>query len=165
MRGNLEVSFIGADGYDEICDFVDVVVTFFTKDEKYKDFFTAINEAVSNALSYGKEGPEKTKVLLQFRTTGKWLAVKVVSDSKPFDVERYRRKMIESSKTMEGHWAEHLKGAEHGRGIWLMLTGAKKVIYNASGNLVILITRIPAEEAQYFGKELLTKIAIIKART
>lgn len=154
LRMNL--TFHGVDGFEEYRPIVHSLVG--KVGDQMNQFIYAINEAICNALCYGDGGFEVSKVKVRIRCNSKFIIAKVSSSSPGFDVHTY----INNLGNDYPDWCKALRKKNRGRGIWIMLTGSEKVIFNSNGNDVILVSRISAECPDSEERELLSKIAIRK---
>jgi len=159
-RTNWEVSFKGEDGFRFNRLSIRSLIESLTQDTEEMNLYFGINEAVCNALLYGKAGPNRTEVKISIWVDKGYMAVRIFSESKGFNVRSYREKMLDMAKEMDGDWAVALRESIRGRGLWMMLTGADKVIYNEFGNEVMLVTKIPVVSVERRGKSIVSKLFI-----
>lgn len=106
------------------------------------DYYIAINEAVCNAVRYGINGVENTKVRVIVSIRNSFLKVKVESESKEFDVFAFRERLKNiPDQTMD--WRKLFKNTLSGRGIWLMLSGTDHIVWVEKENAISLYLRKP----------------------
>ncbi len=109
-------------------------------------YFIAVDEAVTNALHYGKQGADAEKVVVEVRLTESDITTVVLSDSRPFDVLLFRDKMrriAENPQLAEMPWGEYTSCTQRSRGYWLMLQACEYLYLDVSGKRVSLVQRIP----------------------
>ncbi|MGL5515068.1 MAG: ATP-binding protein [Sporomusa sp.] len=141
MKLRISVTFRGIDGFEKYRPNVEIILCNLEQSGLSK-FRLAINEAICNALRYGNGGIDDSIVRLNIRYHEQFIVAKISSDSPGFAVREYIEKL---SIIDPQEWWEHLKTKNRGRGLWLMVTGSQKVIFNAAGNQVILAMRINGE--------------------
>lgn len=155
MKLCMDVTFFGADGFEKYRPNVEIILSSLERTNLIK-FRLAINEAICNALRYGSGGVHDAKVRVIIRYNGNYVLAKIISTSNGFDVSHY----VEGLQHIDCHdWWTALKGKNRGRGIWIMLSGSEKVIFNAAGNEVILATKLHKDSAQ---GNLLSKVVVLK---
>lgn len=136
MKVCLNITFVGVDGFERYRPLMESVISTVSRASLLK-FTFAINEAVCNALRYGHGGLDEAKVQLKIKFNDRFIVAKIGSDSEGFDVEDYVNQLNQSD-----NWWEALKKEKRGRGLWIMLTGSKKVIYNSNGCEVMLVEKL-----------------------
>lgn len=151
---NLEMLFKGFDGFEKYQSVMDLVVKNVSQVGSIR-FLLAVNEAICNALRYSDEGPDLSKVKVRFRCNERALIVNVRSDNHGFDVSTYLER-LRNINNPNDCWSK-LKNQTRGRGIWIMATGSKKVIFNKSGNEITLINYLSDNDQDV---NLLSKISI-----
>jgi anti-sigma regulatory factor (Ser/Thr protein kinase) len=156
----MNLTFFGVDGFEKYRPMVHSLLNN-VSDKNLVQFTLAINEAICNALRYGDGGVDISKVKVRLRCNSRFVIVKVSSSSPGFDIHTYIKSLDKSLEDDSPDWWEALKNKSHGRGIWIMLTGSEKVIFNNNGNDVILVSKIK-DSAALENRELLSKITIRK---
>lgn len=156
MNIYMNLTFIGVDGFEKYRPIVDVLLKNLSE-KSLINFTMAINEAICNALRYGDGGLDLSKVKLKFRYNGKHIIAKISSNSPGFDIQTY----IHSFDENTSDWWTSIKNRNHGRGLWIMLSGSKKVIFSSDGNEVTLVTEIADTESIEEGN-LLSKVYVRK---
>lgn len=151
----MNVVFNGVDGFEKYRPNVEIILCSVDKSSLIK-FRLAINEAICNALRYGKEGIENTQVHLNIRYSGNFIVAKISSQSNGFDVQKHLNKL---SGVDQQDWWDYLKAENRGRGLWIMLSGSQKVIYNASGSQVILAMKMNRQDHNQ--RKLLSKVFVL----
>ena len=154
MRLCMNVLFNGVDGFEKYRPNVEIILCSVDKSSLI-NFRLAINEAICNALRYGSGGIEQAQVRLSIRYSGNFILAKISSENNGFNVREHVEKLSEADQQ---DWWDYLKSKNRGRGLWIMLSGSQKVIYNASGNQVILATKINHQEPE---KKLLSKVHVL----
>lgn len=160
MKIGMDYTFYGVDGFEGFRPMIEVIFSSISRTSLIA-FTLAVNEAVCNALRYGKDGIDLSKVILNVRYNGKHIIAKITSDSAGFDVANY----IRGLECQSGLWWECLRKKNRGRGLWIMLTGSKRVIYNATGDTVFLIFNTQEKTStlsQDRNETLLAKIKVLK---
>lgn len=160
MTAKIQFKFEGVEGYEDYRDIVKSITSSITQDYYNTAYYIAINEAVCNALLYGKKGPVETIVNIDIRINQRVIITKVHSDSKEFDVLKHQTNLIKMSESTE-KWFDFLKFASSGRGTWMMLAAVEKIIYGRFGNDVVLISKLPYSfDRKNEAKELVKNIKI-----
>lgn len=126
----------------------------------------AINEAVCNAVRYGKSGPESTRINITL-SVNKLLdknlfTLSIKSDTKKFDISKQYKKMAKDALKKE-YWYENTQNDISGRGLWMMLIGVDLLTYSSDSNEVVLLKVIPTHNCNYVEKtarELLTRFVV-----
>lgn len=109
-------------------------------------YFIAVDEAIINALRYGKQGARLEPVVVEVRLTESDITTVVSSDSRPFDVLFFRdklRRIAENPQLAEMSWGEYTSYMQRSRGYWLMLQACEYLYLDISGKRVSLVQRIP----------------------
>lgn len=122
---SINIQFQGVDGFEYYRSIIGELM------DGNVRFQMGLAEAICNAIQYGRGGPDQARVCITLRKTGKRLMAKVVSDSAGFDVQE---------KIRELQPLEALRHKNCGRGIGMMFLSADRVLFNAIGNEVILVT-------------------------
>lgn len=156
MQVDMKFAFLGIDGFENYRPVMEIVLSGLSGINKTSliAFTLAINEAVCNALRYGRNGLEAAQVKLNVFYDGKFLTAQVVSDNDGFDVKGYL-----NSLSINDDWWKSLRRKSRGRGLWLMMCGSQKVIFNECGNVVTLILDISEKELKN-DKDLLARVVI-----
>lgn len=136
MEVNVEVAFQGVDACDDCRPIIDDLLNRVCKGD-FMGFRLAINEAIVNVFTHGKEKYD-TKGTVSIRYKKRYLCISVWGESNGFDVAAH----LERLKEMEDDWQERLKSEVHGRGIWMMLLGCDRVIFNKDGTKVSLLVKV-----------------------
>lgn len=100
-------------------------------------FTLALNEAVSNAISYGYGGYHNAKAKIVLKRRGHKLYARVVSDNNGFNVLDQITKV--NNKLENNEWD---LDDTRGRGLPLMATFSSHVRFNNSGNQVLLVLNL-----------------------
>lgn len=159
MKIGMDYTFYGVDGFECFQPIIEKILSSISQASLVK-FTWAVNEAICNALRYGKDGIDESKVNFTVRYNGRFLIAKVISNSGGFDVSGYLRDL----SSQKGLWWECLKNKNRGRGLWIMLNGTKRVIFNDTGDTVYLVFN--TQEQNFLANEeneyLLSKIKVLK---
>ena len=139
-------TFRGAEEYDT--KIFPVLESFFTDvladpEGRYQ---IAVDEAILNALRYGKQGYDSEKVDVEIRLTESDITTVIISDSRLFDVSSFRanlRRLAANPQLANMRWGEYTAYLQRSRGYWLMLQFSEYVYLAASGKRVSLVSRIP----------------------
>jgi anti-sigma regulatory factor (Ser/Thr protein kinase) len=134
MKIGMNFEFLGVDGFEKYRPMVEIILSSISKTSLIT-FTLGVNEAICNALRYGSEGFDMSQVKLHVRYNGTFLIAQVCSSNAGFDVRSYLASLHDST----AEWWKDLRKRKRGRGLWLMLSGSQRVIFNASGNKVILV--------------------------
>lgn len=139
MRQLFLYHFIGCNGFAAV--YSQIVGILSTKlpaqDAEAVEF--ALNEAVSNALRYGPRGAGEAAVTVKMRFFPNRLVLRIKDQGQGFPAVE---KMQEVQKKMLGDIFAEMITSSQGRGIIIMLSVVDRVLYNSSGNEVMLIKRI-----------------------
>lgn len=154
MRMCMNVSFNGVDGFEKYRPHIEIILCSLDKSSLI-NFRLAINEAICNSLRYGNGGIDQAKVRLSIRYSDRFILAKIITDNSGFNVHEYVERL---SGVEQQNWWDYLKTQNRGRGLWLMLSGSQKVIYNASGNEVILAMKF---NKKYSEENLLSKVYVL----
>lgn len=162
MCEHLQYKFKGVEGYETIRPEIKKKVSNITGDFGIMGFYIAINEAVSNALLYSKVGFLDVLIFIDLIVKNSHLMVRVYSESNGFNVAKYIEKMkVLASQEEYADWSQLVKHSVSGRGIWLMLTGCEKVVYNEKGDCVVLIVKAPSSlKVERRPKRILSRLVI-----
>jgi anti-sigma regulatory factor (Ser/Thr protein kinase) len=155
MKIGMNFVFFGVDGFEKYRPAVEIILSSMSKTSLIA-FTLGINEAICNALRYGNEGLDMSQVKLQVRYNGTCLIAQICSSNAGFDVKSYLAGLNDST----AEWWKDLRKRKRGRGLWLMLSGSQRVIFNASGNKVILVLNTSCKETDE--ANLLSKVTVLK---
>lgn len=109
-------------------------------------YLIAVDEAVLNALRYGKQGYDAEKVDVEVRVTESDITTVVISDCRIFDVPSFRdklRRMAANPQLANMRWGDYTAYLQRSRGYWLMLQFCEYLYLAVSGKRVSLVSRIP----------------------
>lgn len=157
MNVKSNMRFVGIEGFDTYRRFIEMMI----KGQNHPDavsFLLGVNEAICNALRYSESGPELAKVKIKTRFNDRFLIVRITSDSPGFNIREYVENFKDLSDMAECR--SYLKKQKRGRGLLLMLVGSKKVIFNASGNSVTLLTDLKFSPVSSQNEKLLSRLVI-----
>lgn len=115
--------------------------------DKDDNFLIAVNEAVCNAAKYANNGSKLAPIDITITITpNEDVAVSVLSDTQPFNVEMFRdnmRKLANDPAWRDKNWCDYTGSTERSRGYWLMLMSVSYLYIRSDGKEVTLYADIP----------------------
>ena len=138
--------FVGYDTYfDDVMPQLDQLLDTYLHDpDGY--YSIAICEAVCNAARYSVDGCDHAHIIIQVYITANDIKTTVKSDTRPWDVETYRDRMMQLADNeilAEMDWGKYTGNTVRSRGFWLMLTACEYLYIDVNGKEVTLCVKWP----------------------